>query len=100
MKSVGLVLPDKESCSELDDYARPILEQQETLERENHKLATLRDALLPKLMSGEIDVSKIDLTQLNSHLTLAVAGCQRWFLHARLPAWPVLQVSAFGLPSP
>ena len=69
MKSVGLVLPDKESCSELDDYARPILEQQETLERENHKLATLRDALLPKLMSGEIDVSKIDLTQLNSHLS-------------------------------
>ena len=31
-------------------------------------LAELRDALLPKLMSGEIDVSKVDLTQLNSHL--------------------------------
>ncbi len=35
---------------------------------ENRKLALLRDALLPKLMSGEIDVSKVDLTQLNSHL--------------------------------
>ena len=33
-------------------------------------LAELRDALLPKLMSGEIDVSKVDLTQLNNHLTL------------------------------
>ena len=35
---------------------------------ENDRLAALRDALLPKLMSGEIDVSKVDLTQLNSHL--------------------------------
>ena len=32
------------------------------------KLETLRDTLLSKLMSGEIDVSKIDLTQLNNHL--------------------------------
>ena len=35
---------------------------------ESAKLAGLRDALLPKLMAGEIDVSKVDLTQLNSHL--------------------------------
>lgn len=35
---------------------------------ENKQLSALRDALLPKLMSGEIDVSKIDLVQLNSHL--------------------------------
>ena len=35
---------------------------------ENGQLARLRDTLLPKLMSGEIDVSKVDLTQLNSHL--------------------------------
>ena len=37
-------------------------------DRENDKLTALRDAILPKLMSGEIDVSKIDFTQLNSHL--------------------------------
>ena len=35
---------------------------------ESKKLANIRDSLLPKLMSGEIDVSKVDLTQLNSHL--------------------------------
>mgnify|MGYP002646254181 CR=1 FL=1 len=35
---------------------------------ESKKLANIRDSLLPKLMSGEIDVSKIDLKQLNSHL--------------------------------
>lgn len=36
---------------------------------ESKKLANIRDSLLPKLMSGEIDVSKIDLKQLNSHLS-------------------------------
>lgn len=45
------------------------LEQISITGKENDRLATLRDALLPKLMSGEIDVSKVDLTQLNSHLT-------------------------------
>lgn len=35
---------------------------------ESANLEDLRDTLLPKLMSGEIDVSKIDLTQLNNHL--------------------------------
>lgn len=35
---------------------------------ENRRLESLRDSLLPKLMSGEIDASKVDLTQLNSHL--------------------------------
>ena len=39
-----------------------------TNEAENRKLEKIRDALLPKLMSGEIDVSKVNLTQLNSHL--------------------------------
>lgn len=35
---------------------------------ESRQLARLRDVLLPELMSGEIDISKVDLTQLNSHL--------------------------------
>lgn len=34
----------------------------------NERLVKLRDTLLPKLMSGEIDVSKVDPTQLNGHL--------------------------------
>ena len=68
MKSVKLAVPEETSCAEFDSFAEPILKQQEALERENRELAGLRDTLLPKLMSGEIDVSKIDLTQLNSHL--------------------------------
>ena len=34
--------------------------------KENATLAAFRDTLLPKLMSGEIDVSKVDPTQLNN----------------------------------
>ena len=37
-------------------------------EDEDMRLSSLRDVLLPKLMSGEIDVSRVDLTQLNNHL--------------------------------
>lgn len=36
---------------------------------ETNYLAEFRDALLPKLISGEIDVSKVDITQLNNHLS-------------------------------
>lgn len=56
---------------QLDRFSRrlaPLIDQIRDSCRENNKLASLRDTLLPKLMSGEIDVSKIDLTQLNSHL--------------------------------
>lgn len=46
-----------------------IYEQIQIKEKESITLAALRDTLLPKLMSGEIDVSKVDLTQqLNNHL--------------------------------
>ena len=68
MRSVELAVPNQEVCAEFNSFAEPVLKQQAELERENRKLAALRDALLPKLMSGEIDVSKVDLTQLNSHL--------------------------------
>lgn len=50
------------------DFIESALNQASSLSREKHHLAALRDALLPKLMTGEIDVSKIDPTQLNSHL--------------------------------
>ena len=42
-----------------------------TANKESEHLAALRDALLPKLMSGEVDVSKVNLTQLNSHLVVS-----------------------------
>lgn len=68
MKSVELAVPKQSTCAKFASFAAPIFKQQEALERENDELTALRDTLLPKLLSGEIDVSKVDLTQLNSHL--------------------------------
>ena len=61
MKNVPAVIPDAETLAQFSDFCAPIFEQQRTLEEQNQSLATLRDNLLPKLMSGEIDVSAVQL---------------------------------------
>ena len=61
MKSVEAVIPDGDTIAKFNDFCRPVFEMQEKLESENRKLATIRDSLLPRLMSGEIDVSNIDI---------------------------------------
>ena len=63
-----VLLPSKEELATQTKRMQPIIDQMIANKIENRKLAALRDILLPKLMSGEIDVSKVDLTQLNSHL--------------------------------
>lgn len=68
LKQIDIPLPRKVSIIIFEEQMRPILNMMNALRAENIRLNTLRDALLPKLMSGEIDVSKIDLTQLNNHL--------------------------------
>ena len=60
--------PGTEAIEDFCVFADPIYEQIKTNELESKQLEGLRDVLLPRLMSGKIDVSKIDLTQLNSHL--------------------------------
>lgn len=60
--------PGTEAIEDFCAFADPIYEQIKANELESKQLEELRDVLLPKLMSGEIDVTKIDLTQLNSHL--------------------------------
>lgn len=59
MKSVPVVIPDNETIEKFNAFCTPIFQQQEVLEAENSRLADIRDALLPKLMSGELDVSDI-----------------------------------------
>ena len=69
MAGIQLALPDIELCAEFEEWAAPLLEHQRNLEEENRKLGNLRDALLPKLMTGEIDVSRVELPTLpNNHL--------------------------------
>ena len=61
MKSVEAVIPDSTTLAKFNDFCRPIFELQAKLEQEYRDLATLRDSLLPRLMSGEVNVSDIDI---------------------------------------
>ena len=61
-------LPSIALRDSIEATLKSIQDMRELLLEERRGLAVLRDALLPKLMSGEIDVSEVDLTQLNSHL--------------------------------
>ena len=61
MKNVPAVIPDTETLTCFNDFCAPIFTHQRILEEQNQSLAALRDSLLPKLMSGEIDVSDVSI---------------------------------------
>lgn len=61
MKGVPAVIPDTDTITRFNDFCSPIFAQQRILEEQNQSLAALRDNLLPKLMSGEIDFSAVQL---------------------------------------
>ena len=54
-----IVLPDRKTLDQFGEITTPMLERIVNNSIENKKLVQLRDALLPQLMSGELDVSKI-----------------------------------------
>ena len=61
MKSVPTVIPDNETLHIFREFCKPLFEEQAVLEAKNRRLSEIRDTLLPRFMSGEIDVSDIDL---------------------------------------
>ena len=61
MKALELHLPDNGTLDRFNTLIAPMAAAIVSKQNENNKLATLRDALLPKLMSGEIDVSAVQL---------------------------------------
>ena len=61
MKSVPTVMPDADTIQLFSSFCEPVFREQEILEAENQRLSALRNSLLPKLMSGELDVSDINL---------------------------------------
>ena len=63
-------MPSEKQVSEFKEIAGKAMRVISASSIESRKLAQSRDALLPKLMSGEIDVSEVDLTQpTNNHLS-------------------------------
>lgn len=62
IRSFELYIPREESMFHaFDDVVKPMFEKRLNIIKENSELAKLRDIILPKLMSGEIDVSGIQL---------------------------------------
>lgn len=59
--SIPCVIPSKEAINKFNKTIQPLFDLIISNQRENHHLSTFRDSLLPKLMSGEIDVSKLDI---------------------------------------
>ncbi len=59
-----VALPQTELAHAFSDAAGPMLAQAQILAKQAAELASLRDLLLPKLVTGQIDVSKLDLDPL------------------------------------
>lgn len=73
LDALPVKVPSERALRILDSRLQPIYALHQFNSVDSKILAELRDALLPKLMSGEIDVSQLDLTQLNNHLRRFVA---------------------------
>lgn len=61
LNKVSVVIPSEAELSAFNSIVQPIFAQIRNLRAENDRLAATRDTLLPRLMSGELDVSDIDL---------------------------------------
>ena len=61
LRSVQVVIPPGHNLKEYNDLVEPLFSLLRANEEECKSLAALRDTLLPKLMSGEIDVSAVQL---------------------------------------
>lgn len=61
VKAMELPLPDEDTLSKFNELVIPMTDAVVSNQKENAQLSQLRDTLLPKLMSGEIDVAELEL---------------------------------------
>ena len=59
MKQVPVIIPDQNTLNKFNEFCKPILIQQKILEKQNHELAILRDSLIPKLISENMDFNEV-----------------------------------------
>lgn len=65
IKAMKILMPDFETLMAFHNKSGPVLQAIRNNEREIRRLVELRDYLLPKLMSGEIDVSNLELDSIS-----------------------------------
>ena len=61
LESETIFIPPIDEVRKFNDYCRTVFDQIFANGKQTEQLANIRDALLPKLMSGEIDVSSLDI---------------------------------------
>lgn len=61
LRNYGVTLPNKETLSNFQNIIKSIFEKMLFIQRETKQLEIIRDTLLPKLMSGEIDVESVQI---------------------------------------
>ena len=61
IKAMPFIVPADDELAEFHAFAEPAFAMIKANQRENARLSDLRDSLLPRLMSGEIDVCDIQL---------------------------------------
>ena len=61
LNAMELKIPSDDTLAQFEEDVQPLYRALKDNEYENKRLSDLRDALLPKLMSGELDVSDIDI---------------------------------------
>lgn len=61
LNAMELLIPDADTLTKFENVVAPMYLTVQQNTQESSKLAELGDSLLPRLMSGEIDVSDIDL---------------------------------------
>lgn len=61
IKGMKLLIPPTNILSDFSEKIAPLFDKVEALLGESHRLAELRDTLLPKLMSGEININEINI---------------------------------------
>ena len=60
MKNLPVIIPEDVVLDHFEDLMKPVFKQQEIIEDESRRLASLRDTILPRLMSGELRVNEIE----------------------------------------
>ena len=61
LNAMELSIPNAETLDKFESIVAPIYQSMQQNTQEARKLAELRDTLLPRLMSGELDVSEVDI---------------------------------------
>ena len=71
LTSIDILVPAADVIQAFDELVQPMVDKKELLQIKNRKLRRTRDLLLPKLITGEVDVSELDIQTPEEETSLA-----------------------------